>query len=65
MRDIRKHLDENIKSAADARQLAIEWQADASQENYDTLDLIEWHEKFIYLGKKYDLTEEFKENGII
>lgn len=48
-----------------ARQEAIEWQADFSNHNYSWGELANWQEHFRELGEKYNLTEEFQENGII
>ena len=62
----------NITTKEEARAYAIEWQQWASEQNeigkeptLYTSDLVEWAEYFTELGKKFDLTEEFEENGII
>lgn len=56
----------------EARQYAIDWQNWVSEqnttENPQSLymsELVEWQEIFSELGERFDLTEEFKENGII
>ena len=56
----------------EARQYAIDWQNWVSEqnttENPQSLymsELVEWQEIFTELGERFDLTEEFKENGII
>lgn len=54
-----------IKNAEDARQYAIDWQTSFQDYNYSYGELIEWSNLFEELGKSYNLTEEFKENGII
>lgn len=54
-----------IKTEAEARQMAIDWQNWQSQESLSYGELSEWQEYFEGLGKKFNLTEEFKENGII
>lgn len=56
-------LADNAKDASDG---AIYWQElyrDRDEVNYS--DLAGWQEVFIELGKKFNLTDEFKENGII
>lgn len=61
-----------VKTADEARDIAIDWQQWASEQNeigkeptLYTSDLVEYCEYFTTLAKKFDLTEEFKENGII
>jgi hypothetical protein len=56
----------------EARQYAIDWQDWVSEQNkigeeptLYTSDLVEWSGIFEELGKRFDLTEEFIENGII
>ena len=48
-----------------ARQKAIEWQADFGNHNYSWGELAAWGSYFEQLARRYGLTEEFKENGII
>lgn len=48
-----------------ARQKAIEWQLDFNNNNYSWYDLYIFGEKFSKLAKRYGLTKEFKENGIL
>ena len=53
---------------AEARQYAIDWQNWAFGDNAPKLyqsELYEWSIIFQALGEEFDLTEEFKENGII
>lgn len=67
-------MDKNkeIKTADEARQYAIEWQSWVGKQNeigkeptlYQS-DLNEWNDVFVALADKFDLVEEFKENGII
>ena len=54
-----------IKNAEDARQYAIDWQSSFQDYNYSYGELIAYANLFEELGKSYNLTEEFKENGII
>ena len=50
----------------DARSYAIEWQKWVSDtQNLSYSELAEWQEYFVMVGEKFNLTEEFKENGII
>jgi len=48
-----------------ARQYAIEWQQWASEQNLSLGELIEWQGVFSTIAQKFDLQEEFIENGII
>lgn len=56
---------ENITTPEGARQKAIEWQAWASEQELSYGELGEWQAYFEELAERYDLSEEFKENGII
>lgn len=47
-----------------ARQKAIEWQLDFSNNNYSYSELADFYSYFYKLGKRYGLLKEFKENGI-
>lgn len=47
-----------------ARQKAIEWQLDFSNNNYSYSELADFYTYFYKLGKRYGLLKEFKENGI-
>jgi hypothetical protein len=55
----------NIKTKGEARQFAIDWQYNISNKSISYRELIEYTKIFEILAKKFDLTEEFKENGII
>lgn len=56
-----------ITTAEEAREYAIEWQSLASEDDYQLSysELAEWQTIFEELATKFDLVEEFKENGII
>lgn len=47
------------------RNMAVEWENDFYNHNYSYDELVYWQEYFERLGQIYDITEEFKENGII
>ena len=47
------------------RQFAIDWQLAFADFNYTQNELIRWQSFFEEYGKKYGLTREFTENGII
>lgn len=49
----------------EARQYAIEWQQWASEQNLSLGELIEWQGVFSAIAQKFDLQDEFIENGII
>lgn len=48
-----------------ARRFAIEWQNNFDKHNYSWFQLSLYQDRFEKLGKRYGLTKEFKENGII
>jgi len=50
---------------AEARQYAIDWQQWASEQNLSLGELIEWQSVFSTIAQKFDLQDEFIENGII
>ena len=55
-----------IKSSDEARQLAIDWQTWASEQSLSYSELAEWSDLFSVLTYRFpELTDEFKENGII
>lgn len=61
-----------ITTQAEARQYAIDWQNWVSEQNQigkeKTLyqsDMNDWHAVFTELATRFNLTEEFQENGII
>jgi len=56
---------ESIKTEAEARQYAIDYQSWASRESLSYNELAEWQYYFETLSKKFNLKTEFKENGII
>lgn len=51
---------------AEARQYAIDWQNWVSEvQNLSYGEMAQWQDMFAELAERFDLTEEFKENGII
>lgn len=56
---------QNPKTREEARQYAIDWQTWAGDQNLSYGELSEWGAIFSELAEKFDLIEEFKENGII
>ncbi len=54
-----------IKTEEEARQEAVNYQNWASKESLSYGELNEYTGYFETLAKKFNLTEEFKENGII
>jgi hypothetical protein len=48
-----------------ARQQAIDYQLSWAYLNYSYYEITLAQDKFCKLGKKYGLTKEFRENGII
>ena len=57
-------MSKNQKAKQQAREKAIEWQADFCNHNYYMSELIEFSSYFERLGKRYGLLREFRENGI-
>jgi len=55
----------HINTKREAEAYAIEWQQWASEQALYTSELVAWQEYFEELGERFDLLEEFKENGII
>ena len=55
----------NAKTADEARQYAIEWQNWQADQSMTWGELADWQFIFIDLAERFDLQEEFIENGII
>lgn len=53
------------KEKVRAREKAIEWQLDFDNHSYSWGELSYFQDYFERLAKRYGLTEEFRENGII
>lgn len=56
---------EGITTAEQARDAAIEWQANFSQRSMSWGELHEKQGQLEELAERFDLVEEFHENGII
>lgn len=56
---------QNPKTQDEARQYAIEWQRWAGEQSLSYGELAEWGAIFTELANKFDLVDEFTENGII
>jgi len=54
-----------ITTADEATQTAIDWQTWQQEESLSYGELIEWRAYFETLASKFNLTDEFRENGII
>lgn len=54
-----------IKTEDEARQFAIDWQNWQAEQSMSYFEASNWQAYFEALGRKFNLTEEFKENGII
>lgn len=55
----------SIKTAGEARDMAIEWQDWQSDQSLSIGELAECQAYFRTLARKFDLRDEFEENGII
>jgi hypothetical protein len=53
-----------ITTQEQARQYAINWQASQSKKSISWLELVEEIAYLSYLADKFDLIDEFTENGI-
>lgn len=54
------------KTQEEARQYAIDWQNwVAEEQSISYSELAEWQAHFEEIANKFDLVDEFKENGII
>lgn len=53
-----------VKTKEEARTMAIDFQNWASEQNLSYSEIANYQNYFEKLGKKFKLTEEFKENGI-
>ena len=57
---------ETIETAAEARDIAIEWQHWQSEQNLSWLETSQWGEYFEQIASKFpELKDELSENGII
>jgi len=56
---------QKVRTKEDARQYAIEWQTWQSKQAMSYSEVMEWTLVFNDLADRFNLTEEFKENGII
>ena len=54
-----------ITTQGEARQFAMDFQVWASEQSLSYGELAEWGEVLSRLAERFDLVEEFKENGII
>ena len=54
-----------VKSEDQARNLAIDWQTWAAEQSLSYGELAQFSLFFESIAKKFNLTAEFKENGII
>lgn len=56
---------DKLTTAEEARQLAIDWQSWQPEQQLSIGELSDWQAYFEELATKFDLTDEFQENGII
>lgn len=54
-----------VRDEGEATQLAIDWQQWQSEQNLSIGDLSEFQSYFEELATRFNLTDEFQENGII
>lgn len=54
-----------VSTEDEAMQVAVDWQVLAAERDYSYQELAEWQRYFTKQAERYNLTEEFKENGII
>lgn len=60
-------MDKNtkIETQDQAREFAIDWQTWQAEQSLSYGEMAEWAAFFEELAERFDLTDEFKENGII
>ena len=56
---------ERVKNAEQARDLAIEFQSWQSEKSLSYSDLVFYQDYFKVLANKFNLLDEFQENGIL
>jgi transcription initiation factor TFIIIB Brf1 subunit/transcription initiation factor TFIIB len=56
---------DHVTDADTAQQVAIDWQNWASNQSLSYGELASWTSKLEAIATKFNLTDEFKENGII
>lgn len=56
---------DRVKTAGEATDLAIDWQNWQAEQSLSYGELAEWQAYFRTLARKFDLRDEFEENGII
>lgn len=56
---------DKVADADEAQQIAIDWQNWQSEQSLSTGELAEFSDYFGKLAKRFNLTDEFNENGII
>ena len=54
-----------IKTENEARQIAIDWQIWASKKDLSYSEISQWQNYFKKIADKFNLKDEFVENGII
>jgi hypothetical protein len=54
-----------VTTKDEAQDVAIAWQRWASEQDLSYGELAEWQAYFEDLAKRFDLMDEFKENGIL
>ncbi len=54
-----------ITTKEEARQYAIDWQSKFNETSHDWQAIADYQAEFQELAERFDLVEEFKENGII
>jgi len=59
------YLGRPIATAWQARDAAIHWQHNIADQPMSWSEVAEWGEFFAQLGERFDLTDEFRENGVI
>lgn len=53
------------KRKSAAREYAIEWQAEFTENSYSYEEVATFYDFFLRLARRYGLIREFRENGII
>ncbi len=58
-------INQPVNSKHEAIQLAMDWQNWQADQSLSYGELAEWSARFVMLGRKFNLLDEFEENGIV
>jgi hypothetical protein len=65
MKKLRLKPISNVKNRSEAQSIAMDFKEWSSENSLSWGEIAKYNQYFMTLGKKFKLTKEFKENGII